>query len=190
MTDYIYSLSEINALCRKAAKGAGLSWGQAEEVGKAATCLASYDINGLQYLYPLLKDDSTKAQKLMEQFAHLNDHAYKLAQEPLTYHDVDYPIFLLPALVYMTSQLHTPLELKSDDLVAYVDCNGVYLSEGFTEQKHAKEVSVRSNIQSHDLQHSTPTGISVSASDWKGLFALAEQYFAPATEQSRQNAGE
>jgi len=44
------SLSEIDALARKAARGAGYSWGIAEEVGKSARWLSAYGFKGPEVL--------------------------------------------------------------------------------------------------------------------------------------------
>ena len=40
------SLNEIESLCKKAARGAGLSWGLAEEAGKAARWLSAHGLDG------------------------------------------------------------------------------------------------------------------------------------------------
>ena len=49
-----YSLSEIDAQCRKAARGAGCPWGLAEEAGKAARWLAARALSGPEALAALL----------------------------------------------------------------------------------------------------------------------------------------
>ncbi|MBZ8118694.1 DUF3726 domain-containing protein [Roseovarius sp. LXJ103] len=50
-----WSLSEIESLSRKAARGAGMSWGMAEEAGKSATWLAAADLPGPEALADLLE---------------------------------------------------------------------------------------------------------------------------------------
>ena len=50
------SLSEIEALCFKAARGAGLSWGEAEEAGWAAAWLARAGLSGPDLLLAWLND--------------------------------------------------------------------------------------------------------------------------------------
>ncbi|WP_187429294.1 hypothetical protein ROLI_040140 [Roseobacter fucihabitans] len=44
------SCSEVAALCMKAARGAGMSWGMAEEAGFAAAWLVSHDVDGPSHL--------------------------------------------------------------------------------------------------------------------------------------------
>ncbi|MFP4043155.1 MAG: DUF3726 domain-containing protein [Rhodosalinus sp.] len=50
------SLSEIEALCFKAARGAGLDWGEAEEAGWAAAWLSRAGLAGPTIILGLLKD--------------------------------------------------------------------------------------------------------------------------------------
>lgn len=49
------SLNEIDATARKAARGAGLPWGLAEEAGKAVRCLEARRLPGLAPLLTLLR---------------------------------------------------------------------------------------------------------------------------------------
>ncbi len=50
-----WSLSEIEGLTRKAARGAGFCWGLADEAGKAARWLASYGLPGPEVLADFLE---------------------------------------------------------------------------------------------------------------------------------------
>jgi hypothetical protein len=52
----VLSLSEIDALCTRAARGAGFAWGQAEEVGRAAVWLARAGLAGPEMLCRLLEE--------------------------------------------------------------------------------------------------------------------------------------
>ena len=45
------SCNEVSALCMKAARGAGMSWGLAEEAGFAAAWLVQHGVDGPEYLY-------------------------------------------------------------------------------------------------------------------------------------------
>ncbi len=49
------SLAEIDAMGRKAARGAGFTWGMAEEAGRAARWLAAYGLPGPEALAAVLK---------------------------------------------------------------------------------------------------------------------------------------
>ena len=50
-----WSLNEYEALARKAARGVGMSWGQAEEVGKAARRLEELGVHASGQLAALLE---------------------------------------------------------------------------------------------------------------------------------------
>ena len=56
------SLSEINALCFKAARGAGLTWGEAEEAGWAAAWLTRAGLAGPSILLNWLTECATLAR--------------------------------------------------------------------------------------------------------------------------------
>lgn len=51
----LLSLSEIDALCRKAARGSGYGWGMAEEAGRSARWLAAYGFHGPEALAAWLR---------------------------------------------------------------------------------------------------------------------------------------
>ena len=51
----MYSLGEIEALCIKASRGAGLSWGLAEEAGLIARHLSEVNLPGSDSVYTNLK---------------------------------------------------------------------------------------------------------------------------------------
>jgi len=81
-----YSLSEIDALARKASRGAGYSWGIAEEVGKAVRWLSAYNLSGpeilakhlelvadkQQYFMPNLKESESE-EKIFENYKFKSD---------------------------------------------------------------------------------------------------------------------
>lgn len=55
-----FSCNEIEQLCLKAARGAGMSWGLAEEAGFAAAWLAARGLEGPGALLALLRKSSTR----------------------------------------------------------------------------------------------------------------------------------
>ena len=60
-----YSLGEIDALARKATRGAGYSWGIAEETGKSVRWLSAYGFSGAEALAEHLLISANQHQKLM-----------------------------------------------------------------------------------------------------------------------------
>ena len=114
-----WSLNEIETLSRKAARGAGLSWGLAEEAGKAARWLAAAGLPGPQVLADLLtRNDGRDYETLCPHEEHegswiarggtlcplisgaaLSDHAERLAQGgALSLGRTASPMLLLPYL--------------------------------------------------------------------------------------------
>ena len=51
-----YSLNEIEAMVKKAARGAGLSWGLCEEAGKAVRWLESHQLPGVASFVALCRE--------------------------------------------------------------------------------------------------------------------------------------
>jgi hypothetical protein len=49
-----YSLTEIETHCRKATRGAGYEWGEAEEMAKAVRWLCTHGVNGAEQCLTLL----------------------------------------------------------------------------------------------------------------------------------------
>ena len=52
----MYSLGEVEALSKKASKAAGLSWGEAAEVGRAIRSLAKFELPSVEAFTPFLND--------------------------------------------------------------------------------------------------------------------------------------
>lgn len=61
-----WSLNEIEALSRKAARGAGFTWGQAEEIGKAVRWLEAHRLPGAQTLAAYLQARQTSDSEKMQ----------------------------------------------------------------------------------------------------------------------------
>ena len=71
-----YSLGEIDALARKATRGAGYSWGIAEETGKSVRWLSAYGFSGAEALAEHLLISANQHQNLMPKL--INDEPYTL----------------------------------------------------------------------------------------------------------------
>lgn len=67
MSETTLSLNEVETLAAKAARGAGLGWGQAEEIGRAARWLAARQIAWASPLLALL-DDKHPGERLAPAF--------------------------------------------------------------------------------------------------------------------------
>lgn len=127
-----WSLNEIEGLSRKAARGAGLSWGLAEEVGKATRWLCAAGLPGAEALAGLLRqndgadyetlcpldDTGTWAAKggalcPLISGAAICDHAKDIADgKTLELGQTSFPLFLLPYVAAAAQDNETTLTLE------------------------------------------------------------------------------
>lgn len=126
-----WSLGEIEALARKAAKGAGYSWGTAEEAGKCVRFLCAASLPGAEALVGVLKLNETRsydayrpecAQTTWQAGsgllcpiitgAALCDRASDLAKGvAFTLGPTAYPLLLLPAIASASDLAETPVQI-------------------------------------------------------------------------------
>ncbi|SLN40817.1 hypothetical protein ROG8370_01700 [Roseovarius gaetbuli] len=127
-----WSLNEIEGLSRKAARGAGLSWGLAEEAGKATRWLCAAGLPGAEALAGLLRqndgaeyetlcpleDTGTWAAKggalcPLISGAAICDHAKDIAEgKPLELGETSFPLLLLPYVAAAAQENETTLKLE------------------------------------------------------------------------------
>lgn len=126
------SLNEIESLCKKAARGAGLSWGLAEEAGKAARWLSAHGLDGPGVLAQQLQENDGCAYAQLAPDvraepwqgpghalcpliagATLSDHAQRLRHNGhIELRHVAHPQLLLPFASSIARQLGLWLELS------------------------------------------------------------------------------
>ncbi|MDT8327683.1 MAG: DUF3726 domain-containing protein [Roseovarius sp.] len=127
-----WSLNEIEGLSRKAARGAGLSWGLAEEAGKATRWLCAAGLPGAEALAGLLRqndgaeydticpleDTGTWAAKSgalcpLISGAAICDHASQIAEgRALELGQTSYPLLLLPYVAAAAQSLETTIQIE------------------------------------------------------------------------------
>jgi len=138
------SLNEIEMMVWKAARGAGLAWGLAEELAQAARWLADrgfewseplvaalddVERHGGQLPAPFLADDGAWDPALGESLASpvlygplLTDIASDLGSErPLIFRGVAEPLLMLPFAAGAASEFGFGLSLRIDDALFYFD---------------------------------------------------------------------
>jgi hypothetical protein len=186
------SLSEITALATKAARGAGLSWGEAEEAGWACGWLARAGLSApamlLRALEPGPSESPLRAGIRLMDHAGLREGPCAL---PVTLQDVAEPLVLVPFLARVAERLGAPVDL---DLGSETIC--------LTGREPVPDLSATRGICHRTGARAT---ISVSQSSraaapgrfdgrierrvWHALDALARLTTVPASEVSRQRAG-
>ena len=199
------SLPEIEALCLKAARGAGFSWGLAEEAGFAARFLAARGLPGPEVLLRLLDgraEDSSApvigtdrvwrgGQCPIATGAALSDFAglpQGPAQGPIVLETLAQPLLILPFACLAARLGKSALQVTWPGFDASVQAGGIIL--GLTEELQANVATVRVEV-SPALGVFPPLtdGRTLTAAVWAGLDAYALRTTVPSSAASRAGAG-
>lgn len=212
----IMSRNETESLCMKAARGAGFSWGLAEEVGFATGWLAAQGIDGAAALLEMLTrklarpaiigtprpmpghwqsfDDSPLCP--IQLGVALVDRA-ALEDSPFSQvtllDPVETPLLLLPFLVRAAqiSQRTLTLDWQGGRLVITPD--GTFNRQAafawIDPNALAMKITTSSNVSVEPLSADPAHLPSILASTMNGLGAIALKTTVPATNASRSGAG-
>ena len=206
----IYSLNEIDAHCKKAARGAGFEWGYAEDIGKVARWLTAYELPGVslvrQYLTEFEKSvesfnppritDWTKIQSTngtlcpIQTGCYLADVLSVDSDQKYSFEQLGFPLLILPFLSRIADQ--TQLSIKysyGDNQLHYgggkLKCNtNATLTCDYIE--YGKCIFTSEPV---DGENARVVGQEVNDNDWKLLNDYACKTYVPATEESRRGAG-
>lgn len=202
-----YALNEVEGLSKRAARGAGLSWGLAEEAAKAVRWLASHDLPSLAPFAELLAENDTKsyadvAPKSRDGrwVAHggvlcplacgaaLCDRAVDIgAGNGIEMEAISHPVLLAPFAAFVAKRVGKIVALYWHDLTVYTDGSQLWV-EG---EKAALEIGAAQGVTCFlaELQTGKPyVGQARCMEDpqnWDMLSRFAQRTYAPATEQSR-----
>ena len=182
------SLNEIQVECKKASRGAGLSWGLAEEVGQAMAWLAGQGIDALPALLDYLEslpgrdasDDPIRAGTWIA------DQAKRLAEgESLAFAEIRQPMLVLPFMAMAAQSIGRPI------IVTHRDGNWMASSASLPVQD-LRKVTTLHNVTCRAGEATAIAAPFGSASRldiddliWQRLKDLAQRTYVPATEQSR-----
>lgn len=189
------SLSEIDALCRKAARGAGYPWGLAEEAGKAVRWLASYRLPGPELLAEHLSAAASAGRPNMRGCpimlgATLSDTALSIADgTPAALGHVARPLLLLAQAGLSAEALRVPLEVRWTGFRAVCLPDGLWLGESIGARAAiGDDVICARAVWDAGVAVRTPVAGSyrVNGDAWSVLESLARRTYAPASEASRQ----
>lgn len=201
-----WSMNEVEALAKKAGRGAGLSWGLAEEAGRAVRILSELGLDvtkayadlltaqdGVAYadLAPLQPDATWQAAagRLCPLIcgAALNDYAGKIAQDGADIGPVAAPQFLIPFAMAAVRQTGKTLRLNWEGVAVWADVDTVYI-EGSAKALAAPKVqSVAIALaKKHGGRKLVPQDrATMNDGVFNTLAAFAGRTYAPATEASR-----
>lgn len=202
-----HSLNEISAHAKRAARGAGLSWGMSEEAARAVRWLASYDLAGPELLLDVLVQNDRVPQEQVapaslegEWFAPsgnlcpiaagaaLNDCADQLADgRPIKMANVSYPLLLLPFAAWVSVYLRRPVSIAWQDVCLDTDCDGIWIDDPQSQINASNAAMLSCQVAPLRKDAAIRPGLrgSVQPDIWAGLDAFAQRTYAPATEASR-----
>ena len=200
-----HSLNEIEALCKRAARGAGLPWGLAEDAGKAARRLCAMALPGADLLAkelrridgisltdltpislrdPVWRGPAGELSPLTTGPA-LSDAAHHLtAQNALELENLHCPLLIVPFLSDAARRIGQGLALSWADGRGLTNGHTLQIDGNILAEPHP----TRCQVSIYDAQI-TPRALThratPSADVLDQLTRLAHRTYAPATDQSR-----
>lgn len=203
-----FSLNEIEAMGTRAARGAGMDWGIAEEAGKAARWLSAHGLPGPELLAELLtQTDGMAYDKLapvstdgtwrahsgtlcpLISGAALSDRVeHILAGGGIVLGPVVFPLLLAPYAAWGARALGISIELAWKGVTLTISSDADISVTGETTAVVARKAEgalcCRAEKATAAPRAHEP-GRAVEAEAWSRLNGFAQRTFAPATEASR-----
>ncbi|SLN25052.1 DUF3726 domain-containing protein [Ruegeria meonggei] len=195
-----FSLNEVESTSKRAARGAGYSWGHAEEAAKATRWLCAQGLDGVGALAQLLQLDLVKPPEApapdMNEDGRISqsmlcpltagpavsDRAQHITGSAVSLSNLAMPILLLPFAANAARLLKSCITVTFDGVDIVTD--GFAISNPSTTPDHAKTVSVRvGGTLTGTVQQQTRA--TPDPADWTTLNRIAHRTYAPATEESR-----
>lgn len=203
-----YSLNEIEAEVRKAARGVGLSWGLAEDVGRAGRFLARFLPQHLDILADALDSlqsgrharsltsdrsgiHSTQDRPLspLVLASAIADRVEEIAAGKLAVNGmVAQPCLLLPALVSLAERLKRPVRFEIDGHEGAIGRDPSPAFAALAAREIAGAILVSAPPRSGELDPAPEPaqgGAALSDELWRRFTVLAALTYVPASEHSR-----
>lgn len=201
-----HSLNEIEAMSKRAARGAGLSWGLAEEAARGTRWLSSFGFPGAGLLVSLLelndrlapvdfspislqgvwKAPAGRMSPLIAGAA-LSDCAVQLRdQGEIALENVSLPLLLAPFAAGAALRLGCPVAVSWDGARLATDGRQLCVQgeAAALETSLATSVSFTTPAEMSGRKEPVMRG-DVSEDVWTRLSGFAHRTYAPATEESR-----
>lgn len=177
----ILSLNEVEALARKAARGAGLPWGVAEEAGMATRWLCAHGVDGAAALAAVLRGDRAGPSGL-DAGIKLADRAMTVLQQPHRIADVTCPALVLPFAAAVARRGGGNVSVAIGPVTAVTDGTDLSLSGDIPDYA---DIAV---MPGGELGPLCPrVGRAAPSDDVRNyLEDWARRTYAPATEESRR----
>ncbi|MEM8952264.1 MAG: DUF3726 domain-containing protein [Pseudomonadota bacterium] len=202
------SLNEIETMGKRAARGAGLPWGIAEETGKAARwltvrhlsriarlahILSRHDQRNEADLAPIDIDDVWQARfgdlcPLIAGAA-LCDRAAEIADgRTIELAETAEPLWLAPFVAGAAELTDAAISIAWNDVVITLSNRGKCIEGSRSDLTASRTLGVICRLADQSVDPDTPAtlqALPVDAEDWNRLAAFAQRIYAPATEASR-----
>jgi hypothetical protein len=195
------TLSEVESTAIKAARGAGMSWGMAEEAAFAARWLAEQGLDGLTLLAHHLTRPITPPTYHNHRWhaagatlcpiaagTALSDH-FHLPEGPLSHPvdlvDLSAPALILPFLATSAARSGTAILATWPGCTAILASGTLAVAGDNLLTAHAKTVTVTAAALLPKSAHKT----TLTAPTEAILQTLVQRTYVPASDQSRRGAG-
>lgn len=209
------SLGEVEAYARRAARGAGMSWGLAEEAGKASRWLVERGLPGVQALLKLLSANDGRPYARMAPIpdhapwrsadgdlcpvccgAALSDRASAIpADDEIVLRNLASPLLLAPFVGWLAQGRSAQAELMLQEFRITVTARGLSLVAGDESDllvAHTAEATL-SLCPDRRLTPTHPpdtTRVRLPTAMWRALDDFGRRTYVPAsTESRRRGAG-
>ena len=192
------SLSEIDTTSKRAAKGAGFSWGISEEIGKNMRLLELFGLSGIKNLNKYLKDYKKKQFQKITLISDTNEaNEYPFCPIILGTNFIDqvnlldkkniikiinvaFPILFLPFVSRASEVIGKRIFLKIDEKEFLLNLNQSIYSNYLKNEILEKCNSISINFIENNN--------SFNENEWKELYKLSEDTFVEETESLKIGA--
>jgi Protein of unknown function (DUF3726) len=205
----VFSLSEIQSICLKAARGAELPWGLAEEAGMAASWLTAAGLPGAELLLELLEGPRLERPRAtagqwkshhggllcpIATGAALSDFALLpegIGDGLLVVERLGLPVVTLPFAAAVARTTGRTLRIDWPGFTAFLAPDGHWLSESAEGAGLAREATATLTwiSTSPSVTQLGRMGRRVMRNVWQRLDGLAMLTTVPATTRSHADAG-
>ena len=191
------TLSEIDTTSKRAAKGAGFSWGIAEEVGKNMRLLELFGLPGIKNLNQFLKDFKEKQFQKVTLISDTNNaNKYPFCPIILGVNFIDqvnlldkkiniqisnvaFPLLFLPFVSRASEMIGKRIFLKIEEKEFLLNLNQSIYSNYLKNEI----LEVCSTINISFIENSN----SFNENEWKELYKLSEHTFVEETESLKKS---
>lgn len=202
-----YSLNEIESMCKRAARGAGMHWGMAEEAAKAVRLLSAYDLPGVPSLASLLEQNDGKSYEDLAPIsvgdiwtaasgelcplctgAAICDSAATISDgRVIKTGGIKFPLLLIPFVLSAAKMTKTTLLLSWPNVAIKINSDGIQI-DGNSDDVCVEQVDAVECARGADAPVTfVAPGFrrDVDTQAWGRLNIFAQRTYAPATAASR-----